>query len=264
MSEWFDPVIFSVGPLEVRWYGLMYVFGFGFGSWLLTVLARQGFWPLPKELVDKFVTTLIIGMFPGARLFYVFVYNFEYYANNLGEALHVWKGGLSFHGAIFGMVCAAAWFARKHRVSIFQLTDCMCLAGTPGIFFGRMGNFINGELWGHVTTSPFGMVFPDAGPYPRHPSMLYEGILEGIVLALILWAIYRKQRHYGLVSTVYLAGYGVFRFIVEFFRVPDAQLGYFFGGITMGQILCAIMILLSGVMWVTSQRAKIPNPLYRG
>jgi phosphatidylglycerol:prolipoprotein diacylglycerol transferase len=263
-SSWFDPVIFAVGPLEVRWYGVMYVMGFGFGSWLLTRLAKKGFWPLPAPLVDQYVTALIIGMFFGARLFYVFVYNLEYYLNHLDEILHVWKGGLSFHGALFGMVIATLWFARKHRVSFFQLADCMSLAGTPGLFFGRMGNFINGELWGHVTTSPLGIVFPDAGPYPRHPSMLYEGVLEGIVLAIILWAIHRRQRHYGVVSAVFLLGYGVFRFAVEFFRVPDAQLGYFFGGITMGQILCVIMVLLSGVLYTLARKANVPNPLYRG
>lgn len=261
MNSWFDPVIFSVGPLQVRWYGLMYVAGFALGSWLLNRLAKSGFWPIRKETVDQYVTALIIGMFLGARIFYVFIYNWDYYGEHFGEILHVWKGGLSFHGALFGMCMATLWFARKHKVHFFQLADCLAVAGSPGLFFGRMGNFINGELYGHVTTSPFGMVFPDAGPYPRHPSQLYEGILEGLVLFAILYALHRRQKIYGMVSFVFMLGYGVFRFIVEFFRVPDSQLGYYFGGITMGQILCLFMMIISVWLYWQARRANIPNPL---
>ncbi len=260
-NSWIDPVLFSLGPLQVRWYGLMYVAGFVFGGWMLGRLAKSSFWPLPKESIDKYVTALIIGMFLGARLAYVFIYNWDYYSDNILELFHVWKGGLSFHGAVFGMCMATLWFARKHKVHFFQIADCMAVAGSPGLFFGRMGNFINGELYGRVTDVPWGVIFPDAGPYPRHASQLYEGILEGIVLALILWAIHRRQRIYGLVSSVFLIGYGTFRFVVEFFREPDAQLGYYLGIFTMGQILCFLMLPLAGIIWHLAQRAAIPNPL---
>lgn len=261
-NSWIDPVFFEIGPLQVRWYGLMYVAGFAVGSWLLTRLAKTGFWPLPKEKVDQYVTALIVGMFIGARTAYVFIYNWDYYSGHINEIFHVWRGGLSFHGAVFGMCLATAWFARKNKVHWFQIADCMAVAGLQGIFFGRMGNFINAELYGRVTTSPLGIIFPGAGPYPRHASQLYEGIMEGIVLAIIIYFIHRRQRYYGLVSSVFLVGYGTFRFIVEFFREPDSQLGYYFGGLTMGQILCLLMLPLAGVLYAWSQKAKIPNPLY--
>ncbi len=260
-SSWIDPVIFSLGPLEVRWYGLMYVLGFAVGSFILGRLAKNGFWPLPKEAIDRYVTALIVGMFLGARTFYVFIYNWDYYGNHLDEIFHVWKGGLSFHGALFGMCLATAWFAKRHKVHFFQIADCLAVAGGPGLFFGRMGNFINGELYGRVTDSAVGIVFPGGGPVPRHASQLYEGILEGIVLALILAVLYRRQKHYGVVSTVFLVGYGSFRFIVEFFREPDAQLGYYLGGLTMGQILCFFMLLIAVGIFLWAKRANVPNPL---
>lgn len=263
-QQWFDPVILSLGPLQIRWYGLMYVIGFMLGGWLLGKLSKSGFWPLPKAMVDKYVTAMIIGMFLGARTFYVFIYNWDYYSSNLLEALQVWHGGLSFHGALVGMIIATAWFARKHHVHFFQISDSLALVGTPGLFFGRMGNFINGELYGRMTDGPFGIIFPGAGPYPRHPSQLYEGLLEGLVLTAVLWLVHRKQRNYGLVSTLFMFGYGLARFIVEFFREPDAQLGYYAGGFTMGQILCFLMMLSSILVWVLARRAGTPNPLASG
>ncbi len=260
-TQWFDPVLFSAGPLEVRWYGLMYVLGFLVGGQLLKFLAKKKFWPIDKEEIDKYVTWLIVGMFLGARLAYVFIYNWDYYSENFADIFAVWKGGLSFHGAVAGM-CLATWiFARKHKLHFFQIADCMAVAGSPGLFFGRMGNFINGELYGRVTDSWAGMVFPGGGPFPRHPSQLYEGILEGLLLFVILYWIHRRQKFYGVVSAVFLLGYGVFRFIVEFFREPDSQLGYYLGYFTMGQILCFIMILFSFAVLRYAKYKNIPNPL---
>jgi phosphatidylglycerol---prolipoprotein diacylglyceryl transferase len=260
-QEWIDPVIFSVGPFQVRWYGAMYVLGFLVGGFILKYLAEKKFWPLPKEAIDKYITWLIVGMFFGARLFYVFLYNWEYYSVNPVDMFAVWKGGLSFHGAVFGM-CIATWlFAKKHNLHFFQIADSMAVAGSPGLFFGRMGNFINGELYGRVTDSWAGVIFPGAGPFPRHPSQLYEGILEGIVLFFILFAIHKKQRFYGVVSATFLAGYGIFRFVVEFFREPDAQLGYYFGYFTMGQILCILMLPAAYIMLMYAKKLNIKNPL---
>ncbi len=260
-QAWIDPVIFSIGPLQVRWYGAMYVLGFIVGSAILKYLYDKKFWPLPKEAIDKYVTWLIIGMFLGARLFYVFLYNWEYYSVNLVDIFAVWKGGLSFHGAVFGMCISTLLFARKHKLHFFQIADCLAVAGGPGLFFGRMGNFINGELYGRVTDSWAGIVFPGGGPFPRHPSQLYEGVLEGIVLFFILFYLHKRQRFYGIVSAVFLLSYGIFRFGVEFFREPDSQLGFYFGYLTMGQILCLGMIILSYFIYKIAEKANVPNPL---
>jgi phosphatidylglycerol:prolipoprotein diacylglycerol transferase len=254
-----SPVIFSVGPLEVRWYGLMYVIGFIIAGQLFNILSKEGFLRLNKKQIDNYIAYyLIIGMFLGARIAYVFIYNWDYYSQHMDEILAVWKGGLSFHGAVAGL-CLGTWiFARKHKLHFLEVTDSLAAAGTQGLFFGRMGNFINGELYGRVTDSPFGMVFKNGGPYPRHPSQLYEGILEGIILFLILWFMRKKVKIHGMISTVFMVGYGAFRYFVEFFREADAQLGYYFGGTTtMGQILCFIMILLGGFVFWYAKRLNL-------
>lgn len=259
-QNWIDPVIFGIGPLQVRWYGAMYVLGFVVGGALLKHLADKKFWPLSKDHIDKYVTWLIIGMFLGARLFYVFLYNWEYYSVNLLDIFSVWKGGLSFHGAVAGMCLVTYLFAKKNNLHFFQIADCMAVAGSPGLLFGRLGNFINGELYGRVTDSWAGIVFPGGGPFPRHASQLYEGLLEGIVLFVALFYLHKRQRFYGVVSAVFLFGYGVFRFIVEFFREPDAQLGYYFGYFTMGQFLCLAMIILSYFVLIWAKKVNIKNP----
>ncbi len=260
-QAWIDPVIFSLGPLQVRWYGAMYVLGFLVGGQILKYLATKKFWPLPKESIDSYITWIIGGMFVGARSFYIIFYNWAYYSQNLMDIFAVWKGGLSFHGAVVGM-CVATWlFAKKHNLHFFQISDCMAVAGTPGLLFGRLGNFINGELYGRVTDSWLGVVFPDGGPFARHPSQLYEGILEGIVLFFILFAVHKCERFYGVASAAFLLCYGVFRFIVEFFREPDTQLGFFFGSFTMGQILCFAMIIAAFIMLWYAKKLAIKNPL---
>ncbi|MDD0852602.1 prolipoprotein diacylglyceryl transferase [Halobacteriovorax sp. GB3] len=251
-----DPVIFSLGPLQVRWYGLMYVIGFLIAGFLLKKLVQRNFFKVGVEKIDSLITTMLICMFLGARLIYVFVYNWDYYSHNLAELLSVWKGGLSFHGAIIGLVVGGIIFARRNNIPWFQVMDSVALAGCPGLFFGRMGNFINGELYGRVTDSPLGMVFPNGGPYPRHPSQLYEGILEGVVLTLILWLVVRRVKVYGIICAFFLIGYGSFRYFVEFFREADKQLGYYFAGTTtMGQILCLLMII-AGVLLMGFARKK--------
>lgn len=260
MNEWFDPNIFTIGFLQVRWYGAMYVIGFLIGGFLLKYLANKKFWPLKVELIDSYISWLIIGMFIGARSFYVVLYNWDYYSVNLLDSFAVWKGGLSFHGAVAGMVLVTYIFAKKNKVHFFQIADCMAVAGSPGLLFGRIGNFINGELYGRVTDSWLGIVFPGGGPFPRHASQLYEGFLEGIVLFMILFYIHKRQRFYGVVTSVFLLGYGTFRFIVEFFREPDSQLGYYLGYFTMGQFLCLVMIGLSFFVFKMAKKANIQNP----
>ncbi|MDC1175479.1 prolipoprotein diacylglyceryl transferase [Bacteriovoracaceae bacterium] len=255
-----DPVIFSIGPLSVRWYGFMYVVGFLLAGFLLKKLIKRGFFKVAEEKIDSLITTMIICMFIGARFVYVFVYNWDYYANNPSELLAFWQGGLSFHGAIIGLLVGGYIFAKRNKVSWPHVMDNVCLAGTPGLFFGRMGNFINGELYGRVTDSPLGLIFPAGGPYPRHPSQLYEGVMEGIVLTIILWVLLRKVKFYGIISSAFLIGYGVFRYFIEFFREADAQLGYYFGGTTtMGQILCLIMIIVGLIALKLSYKYKFEN-----
>ncbi|MEI8346568.1 MAG: prolipoprotein diacylglyceryl transferase [Pseudomonadota bacterium] len=234
-----DPVIFTLGPLQVRWYGLMYVAGFLIGTYLLKRFTKQGLFRLETIKVDALITFMIIGIFLGARIFYVFVYNWAYYAQNLTEIPAVWKGGLSFHGGLLGIVIAMWIFGRKNKLHFLQLSDWAVIAGCPGIFLVRMGNFINGELWGRVTDIPLGMIFPSGGPYPRHPSQLYEGLGEGLLLFILLWFLHRRVKINGILTGIFLMGYSLARFVIEFFREPDEQLGFFFGGTTtMGQILC--------------------------
>lgn len=259
-QNWIDPVIFGIGPLQIRWYGLMYVLGFIIGGGILKYLSHKKFWSLSSDLIEKYVTWLIISMFLGARFFYVFLYNWEYYSVNLLDIFSVWKGGLSFHGALTGM-CVATWFfAKKNNLHFFQIADCMAIAGSPGLLFGRLGNFINGELYGRVTDSWAGIVFPGGGPFPRHPSQLYEGLLEGIFLFLILFYLHKRQRFYGVVSAFFLLGYGVFRFMIEFFREPDAQLGYYLGYFTLGQLLCLVMIIFSFFVLRYAKKLNFKNP----
>jgi phosphatidylglycerol:prolipoprotein diacylglycerol transferase len=254
----FDPNIFTIGPLAVRWYGMMYVIGFVLANYLLKKLIDRGFFKVEKEKLDSLTTIMFICMFLGARIFYVFIYNWDYYQFHLTELLSVWKGGLSFHGALAGLLVGGYIFAKKNGISWAQVMDSIALAGAPPLFFGRLGNFINGELYGRVTDSPFGMIFPSGGPYPRHPSQLYEGFLEGIVLSLILWFLLPRVKHYGYLASTFLIGYGAFRFIVEYFREADPQVGYFLGGTTtMGQILCFIMIMIGvGALFIVKGKKK--------
>lgn len=260
-QNWIDPVFFSLGPIQVHWYGFMYVLSFVLGGLIVRYLAKEKFWLPPVDSIDKFITWLIVGMFLGARLAYVFVYNWEYFSANLGDIFSVWKGGLSFHGAIAGM-CVSMWlFARSYNLHFFQISDCLAVAGTQGLIWGRIGNYINGELYGRVTDSWIGVSFPGGGPFPRHPSQLYEALMEGLVLSVLIFAIHRRQRFYGVASAAFLAGYGIFRFIIEFFREPDPQLGFFLSHLTMGQILCLLMIPVAFVLLHLSKKANLINPL---
>ena len=186
----FDPVIFGIGPLEVRWYGLMYVIGFVLAGQLCKVLINKNFFKVNPDKIDSLIMTMILCMFLGARFAYVFIYNWDYYGNHLDELLSVWKGGLSYHGALAGLLTGGLIFSKRNGISWGQTMDVVALSGAQGVFFGRIGNFLNGELYGRTTDSAVGMIFPGGGPYPRHASQLYEGILEGLVLWLILWFMF--------------------------------------------------------------------------
>src|SRR2546423_10883519 len=244
------PEILRIGPVALRWYGVMYVIGFAVGIIIARRRVRRGLVPFDESAVDSLVAYLMVGMLVGARLVYVFVYDWPAYAAHPLSAIAIWKGGLSLHGAVVGMGVGCIIFARRHRVPFWTVADTLALGGTPGLFFGRIGNFINGELYGRPTTVPWAMIFPtDPQRLPRHPSQLYEAFCEGILLFTLLWFLERvavRNGWYrpGLLSGAFLIGYGVVRFLIEFTRQPDAQLGFILGPFSMGQVLSSLMIVV--------------------
>ncbi|KTG16161.1 MULTISPECIES: prolipoprotein diacylglyceryl transferase [unclassified Guyparkeria] len=239
-----DPVALQIGPLAIHWYGLMYLFGFA-GAWALARLrARRPDWPINPVQVDDLLFYSALGVILGGRIGYMLFYQPGMLIDSPLSLFAIWDGGMSFHGGLLGVLVAMALYARAQGLAFFTVTDFIAPLVPIGLFFGRIGNFINAELWGSPTTLPWGMVFPGAGPEPRHPSMLYEAFLEGLVLFLLLWLFSMKPRPRMAVSGLFLLGYGTFRFAVEFVREPDAHIGYLAGGwVTMGHILSAPMIV---------------------
>lgn len=246
-----DPIAFSLGPVKVHWYGLMYLVGFVGGWWLGRLRAKRPASSWNPEQVDDLVFYCGLGVILGGRIGYVLFYGFDHLTADPLSIFKVWQGGMSFHGGLLGVLTAMGIYARKTGKSFFQVTDFIAPLVPIGLGAGRIGNFINGELWGKVTDLPWGMVFPDprAGDLPRHPSQLYEAALEGIVLFLILWFFSRQRRPTMAVSGLFLICYGLFRFAVEFVRIPDPQLGYLaLGWVTMGQLLSLPMVVIGMVL----------------
>ena len=263
------PDIISVGPFHLRWYAVMYVVGYFVGYQLVLARIRRGMSAVTQKQLDDLLAYLVIGMLVGARIIYVFVYDFPSYRAHPWNAFAVWKGGLSFHGAIIGMAAAVALFAHRHKLPYLAVSDTIALAGAQGLFFGRVGNFINGELYGRPTNVPWAMVFPtDPLHLPRHPSQLYEGIAEGVLLALVLWSLDRVSRRHGwywngLLTGAFLVGYAVLRFLLEFTRQPDAQLGFILlGRFSMGQLLSTLM-LAAGVILLAASRSHRASTVVR-
>jgi phosphatidylglycerol:prolipoprotein diacylglycerol transferase len=243
-----DPIIFSIGPLQVRWYGMMYVLGFIATITLVKYQIKKFDFKELEENFDNLNLVLIISLVLGGRLGYVFFYNFSYYMQNPSQILATWQGGMSFHGGLLGVLIGALIFCRKKDLDFWRVTDMYTVTIPIGLGLGRLGNFINAELYGRVTDVSWGMVFPGGGPLPRHPSQLYESILEGVVLFIILWILKEKQKPpsswaHGSMLAIFLILYGIFRIIIEFFREPDAHLGFLAGGVTMGQLLSSLMII---------------------
>jgi phosphatidylglycerol:prolipoprotein diacylglycerol transferase len=240
-----DPVALDLGFLKIHWYGLMYLIGIG-GAWWLAAGRLHAFDPSwSKEKLSDLVFWVAMGVIVGGRLGYVLFYDLPAYIANPLLVLEIWKGGMSFHGGLLGVLLSTWWFSRRNRKPFFELMDFIAPLVPIGLGTGRIGNFINAELWGKVSDLPWAMVFPTGGPLPRHPSQLYQFALEGVALFVILWLFSRKARPCMAVTGLFALCYGIFRFIVEFVRVPDAQLGYLaWGWLTMGQLLCVPMILL--------------------
>lgn len=247
-----DPVAIALGPLKIHWYGLMYLIGIG-GAWWLASRRMHRFAPeWSKEKLSDLVFWEAMGVILGGRLGYVLFYDFSAYLADPAKILRVWEGGMSFHGGLIGVLIATWLFARRNGKPFFALMDFIAPLVPIGLAAGRIGNFINAELWGKATDLPWSMIFPtDPAQLPRHPSQLYQFALEGVALFIILWWYTRKPRPVMSVSGLFAVCYGIFRFIVEFVRVPDAQLGYLaFGWLTMGQLLCIPMILIGAGMMV--------------
>jgi phosphatidylglycerol---prolipoprotein diacylglyceryl transferase len=253
-----DPVLVQIGPLAIRWYALAYIAGIVLG-W--QIARRQMGWSPPAATpaqVDDFVTWATLGIILGGRLGYVLFYRPGHYLTAPWEALAVWQGGMSFHGGALGVLVAIFWFARSQRIDPFSFADRVVAVVPIGLFLGRLANFVNGELWGRVTDVPWAMVFPGAGPDPRHPSQLYQAGLEGVALFILLQALLRSQAlraRPGFISGAFLAGYAVARMAGEVFRQPDAHLGFLVGGVTMGQLL-SVPMLAVGIWLMTSSRRR--------
>ena len=254
-----DPIIFSIGPVSLRWYGTMYLIGFLAAMFMANKAADRsnGLWT--REQVSDLLFYGFLGVILGGRVGYVLFYQFEYFLSDPLYLLEIWQGGMSFHGGLLGVTLAVLIFARKTNKSFLTVGDFIVPLVPIGLGMGRLGNFINAELWGRQTDVPWAMVFPtDALQVPRHPSQLYEFFLEGVVLFIILYVVTRKPRSLGLASGTFLIGYGIFRSIVEFFREPDAHLGLYFSFISKGQILSIPMILIGLfiIYWGYNQQQK--------
>ena len=261
-----DPVAFSLGPLTVRWYALAYLAGFVCAGVVMWRTQRR--WGLGLTLDDvlSIVIGIVFGIIVGARLFYVVFYGAGYYLENPLEIFMLNHGGMSFHGGLVGAVVGGSLVCWRYGISIASVCDLGVIGAPIGLFFGRCANFVNGELWGKETTLPWGVMFETGGGVYRHPSQLYEAVLEGLVIFVVLYALSRRvpPRPQGTFTGVFLALYGTFRFLVEFVRVPDAQLGYLFGPITMGQLLSLPLVVAGIALLVLAHRANKPQVGYVG
>ena len=258
-----DPVIFGIGPLQVRWYGLMYVLGFTATYFLVRKQIRDRKDSLLAEHFENLNLVLILSVIIGGRLGYILFYNFTYYLKHPLEILATWQGGMSFHGACLTLIVVGFFYCRMKKLDFWKTADMYVVTIPIGLGLGRIGNFINAELYGRTTDLPWGIIFPGAGPVARHPSQLYEAVLEGVVLFVLLWSLKNKTSKtstrwpYGTMLAIFLIGYGTLRFMVEFAREPDPQLGYLLGSFTMGQLLSSLMVAGGLLLW-SIRRASQP------
>lgn len=264
-----DPVLIAWGPIAIRWYALAYIVGLVL-AWVYAarLVRRDRLWngtsPVSRSQLDDLIVWAAFGIIVGGRLGYVLFYNFSFYTDNPAEILTVWRGGMSFHGGFLGITVAVLLFALKHKLPVLTLGD-LAAAGAPiGLFFGRIANFINGELFGRITDMPWAVEFPGGGGLPRHPSQIYEAALEGLVLFLVIrYLIVARQalRRPGLVFGVFLTGYGLARIFIEFFRQPDVHLGYFWGFVTMGMLLSIPMVIagIAMILWARTKSVSSPS-----
>ena len=252
----FDPVAFQILSFEIRWYSLAYIFGIIIGWSLCKKIFIKN--ADISEKFDDYITYLIVGIILGGRLGYIIFYNFNYYSHNILDIFKIWQGGMSFHGGLLGIILSSIIFAKKNNQDPLEYMDLVSLVAPIGIFFGRLANFINSELYGKTTEVLWSVTFSKVDNLPRHPSQLYEAVLEGAILFLIL--MYFRKKNYltkpGLISGVFLIFYSIFRFFVEFFRVPDEQLGYLIFNLSMGQIISLIFLTIGTILFYIKNENK--------
>jgi phosphatidylglycerol---prolipoprotein diacylglyceryl transferase len=265
-----SPVLVHLGPLQIRWYGLMYGLSFIIGYYLIRYLAPKRGVPLDSDGVAGLILCLVAGVVVGGRLGYVLFYNSPYYLHHPAAIVAIWDGGMSFHGGLIGVIIAGLLLSRKTGIPFLSLTELVVPVAPLGLFLGRLGNFINGELWGRPSDVPWAMIFPRAPlvhgmMVSRHPSQLYEASLEGLVLFIVLWTLAQKPRPQGVLVGTFLTFYGLFRCSVEFFREPDPQLGLIGGVISMGQILSIPMVVVGicVILWALRRHRSMPENLQR-
>jgi len=242
-----NPVAVDLGIIKIRWYALSYIVGILLSWFLILKIIKIKKIDLNSKEISDLVSNCMIGIIIGGRLGYVFFYNPEYYSNNLLEIFKIWNGGMSFHGGFIGVIFAVIYSSKLFKIPILTFADLIAIVAPVGLFFGRLANFINGELFGRTTNHSFGIIFPNGGDVPRHPSQLYEAFFEGIVLFIILWVmmyIFDLLKKPGIISSLFILLYGVFRFFIEFFREPDQHIGLLYFEFSMGQILSFPMILI--------------------
>jgi phosphatidylglycerol:prolipoprotein diacylglycerol transferase len=256
----FDPVLVQLGPFAIRWYALAYITGLLLGWRLVRALAQKSPAVATPEQVDDFLTWATLGVVLGGRLGYVLFYQPTRFLSQPLQIFAVWQGGMSFHGGLIGVSVAIIWFCRHHRINLLGFADRIAVAAPIGLGLGRVANFINGELWGRPAPDwlPWAMIFPGGGEVPRHPSQIYQALLEGVVLFVVMFTLSRREAvraRFGLLVGIFLIGYAIARMIGELFREPDAFLGFLFGGVTMGQVL-SLPMLLAGVWLVARSRPR--------
>lgn len=272
LPEHISPIIFEIGSFQVRYYGLMYLVAFALTYILVTYRIKHEKYNYSVEIIQDFFMWAIIGLILGARLGYVFFYNFDYFIKNPLEIIlpfefahgmrYVGISGMSYHGGAIGVLISGFIFCRKHGIPFWRFADLFCPAIPLGYTFGRIGNFINGELYGRATSVPWGMYFPlDYTHQLRHPSQLYEALFEGVILFIVLWIIRKKTPFDGFLFAMYLIGYGTVRFFIEFVREPDAQLGLIGGIVSMGQVLCILMIITGVGVYLYRRGSEVQMPL---
>lgn len=244
-----NPIALQLGPFAVRWYGLAYLSAFLAGWWILKRFDERWNLGLGPDGQTTTLLAAVFGVIVGARLGYVLFYNLAWYLESPARIVAMWDGGMSFHGGLVGILLAGYWVARHYKVPYLRLCDVGAIAAPIGFLFGRLANFVNDELWGRVTTVPWGVVFPNGGSLPRHPSQIYEALLEGLVIFIVMIVLQRRKRYDGYMTGWLLALYGTFRIAVEFFREPDVQIGFLPGGITMGQLL-SLPVLAAGIFLI--------------
>ena len=251
----FDPIAFNLFVFEIRWYSLAYIFGILFGWFYCKKFLIKD--KVISSLFDDLITYLIIGIILGGRLGYILFYALKYYSQNFIEIFFIWEGGMSFHGGLIGIIVATYLYSKKNKINKYIFLDLISVSAPIGLFFGRIANFVNGELVGKATNGSWGIIYPQIDDVPRHPSQLYECFLEGIILFIILNLIYFKKNYKtGTVSFAFLFFYGIFRFISEIFREPDAHLGYLIGWLSMGMLLSLLMIFLSIILFYKSNEVQ--------